>query len=212
MPETATTHVPEFGYSSAAGLCTAPYLGPAIHALLPPPGTHPRVLDVGCGNGYWCGRLLERGYRCVGVDTSDEGIAIARRSHPGARFERLAAERDVLERLGEDPFDVVLSTEVVEHLYDPRAWAAACFASLRPGGRLICSTPYHGYLKNVMLAATNHWDRHHDPMWDGGHIKFWSRRTLANLLAEAGFVNIRFRGAGRLPWLWKSMVLAGDTP
>jgi 2-polyprenyl-3-methyl-5-hydroxy-6-metoxy-1,4-benzoquinol methylase len=39
------------------------------------------------------------------------------------------------------PFDLVLSTEVVEHCYAPRLWAAAAFTALRPGGLLIASTP-----------------------------------------------------------------------
>ena len=38
----------------------------------------------------------------------------------------------------EEPFDIVISTEVVEHLYSPREWARACFAALRPGGRFVC--------------------------------------------------------------------------
>jgi len=41
----------------------------------------------------------------------------------------------------------------------------------------------------------------------GGHIKFWSRATLTALLAEEGFTVAHFEGAGRLPYLWKSMVV-----
>lgn len=47
---------------------------------------------------------------------------------------------------------------------------------------------------------------------DDGHIKLWSRRTLSHLLAETGFQNIQFRGAGRLPFLWMTMVMSGDKP
>jgi len=43
-------------------------------------------------------------------------------------------------------------------------------------------------------------------------IKLWSRKTLARLMTEAGFTNIQFRGAGRLPWLWMTMVMSGDKP
>ncbi len=107
------------------------------------------------------------------------------------------------------PFDVVISTEVVEHCYAPRLWAAAAYASLKPGGLFLCSTPYHGYLKNCALALTGKLDAHFTALWEGGHIKFWSRRSLAQLLSEAGFVELRFAGAGRLPWTWKSMLMAG---
>ena len=48
------------------------------------------------------------------------------------------------------------------------------------------TTPYNGYLKNVALAVSGSMDRHWTVLWDGGHIKFWSQKTLAALLLEHG--------------------------
>jgi len=59
---------------------------------------------------------------------------------------------------------------------------------------------------------TNKWDAHLNPFWDGGHIKFWSRNTLSQLLNETGFGIVRFIGAGRLPFLWKSMIVVAQKP
>ena len=175
-----------------------------------PVGT--RVLDVGCGNGSTCGEFIKRGCKVVGLDLSQQGIEWARRTHPQGRFELMAADHDVLHRLKEEPFDIVVSTEVVEHVYAPREWVRGCFVALKPGGKLICTTPYHGYLKNLALSLLGKWDTHADPLWDGGHIKLWSRRTLSRLLAEAGFKDIQFRGAGRLPFLWMTMVMSASKP
>jgi len=175
-------------------------------------GNDTRVLDVGCGNGSTAGQFIDLGCKVVGVDLSEQGIAQARQAHPQGRFEVLAATDDLPETLGENPFDIVVSTEVVEHLYAPRLWARGCFHALRPGGRLICTTPYHGYLKNLALSLANKWDTHADPLWDGGHIKLWSRSTLKSLLEEAGFKNVQFKGAGRLPYLWMTMIMSGDRP
>ena len=208
----AAAQVPEFGYSSAAPRHTAAYLRPAVMDLLPRPTAGKRLLDLGCGNGYWVGEMSQLGMTCVGIDPSIEGITVGRKAFPKARFECMVVPDDVCGTLGEAPFDVVVSTEVVEHLYDPRQWAKAAFKSLNPGGVLICSTPYHGYFKNLVLAATGKFDRHFTALWDGGHIKFWSRKTLGALLEEAGFRNIQFRGAGRAPYLWMSMVLSGTKP
>lgn len=185
---------------------------PPIFELCGELGEDTRVLDVGCGNGYTCGEFLKRGCTVVGLDLSESGIAIARQTYSAARFEILAADSYILEKLNEAAFDIVVSTEVVEHLYAPRDYAHGCFAALKPGGRFICTTPYHGYLKNLALSLVGHWDRHANPLWDGGHIKLWSRRTLTNLLVETGFTNIQFRGAGRLPYLWMTMVMSGDKP
>jgi 2-polyprenyl-6-hydroxyphenyl methylase/3-demethylubiquinone-9 3-methyltransferase len=171
-----------------------------------------RVLDVGCGNGFTCGEFLKLGWRVIGIDLSESGIAIARRTYPGGRFEVMPANSHILERLHEQPFDLIVSTEVVEHLYAPRAYARGIFEALKPGGRFVCTTPYHGFLKNLVISLFNKWDHHANPLWDGGHIKLWSRRTLTELLIESGFTNIQFRGAGRLPWLWMTMVVSADKP
>ena len=78
--------------------------------------------------------------------------------------------------------------EVIEHLYSPRTFAAFVRSILEAngGGRFILTTPYHGYLKNLSIALAGKADRHYSALWEGGHIKFWSRRTLAILLREPG--------------------------
>ncbi|MBI4726237.1 hypothetical protein HY768_03260 [candidate division TA06 bacterium] len=74
------------------------------------------------------------------------------------------------------------------------------------------TTPYHGYWKNLAIALFNQWDFHHTVNWQGGHIKFFSPRTLRSLLEEAGFKNIEFKYAGRFPLLWKSMIAIARKP
>ena len=205
--------VPEFGWKSAAPEHTADFVVPALKDLggdLIGPGS--RVLDVGCGNGFNAGQYLSWGCTVVGIDASEVGIPIAQRTYPKGRFVVMLIEDNVLPRLGEAPFDLVSSTEVVEHLYDPVTWARCCFNALRPGGRILVSTPYHGYVKNLAISLLNRWDTHFEPRKVGGHIKFFSRATLGRLLTDAGFVNIRFRGTGRAPLLWMSMVLSADRP
>jgi 2-polyprenyl-6-hydroxyphenyl methylase/3-demethylubiquinone-9 3-methyltransferase len=80
------------------------------------------------------------------------------------------------------------------------------YALLEPGGLAIISTPYHGYIKNLIMALTGTLDRHFTSLWDHGHIKFWSKKTLSILLREAGFTHIEFLRVGRIPVLAKSMI------
>lgn len=211
----------DYGYRSASPFHVHSRILPAILRILrlvrsQVLSRRPRVLDVGCGNGPLCGDLLAHGYDVVGIDLSVSGIEIARRPHPSGGFKTLSASDGLLESLGEPLFDAVVRTEVVEHLYAPRPYARGCFEALRPGGRFVCTTPYHGYLKNLAISVCGKWDRHTDKFWDGGRIKLWSRRTLGQLLTETGFRNLQFAEIGRLPWLWMSMAVAvavaGDRP
>ena len=105
-----------------------------------------------------------------------------------------------------------MSLEVVEHIFDPRRYAKAIYDLLDEGGVAIISTPYHSYLKNVALAVSGKMDAHFTALWDYGHIKFWSTKTLHSLLAEAGFREISFRRVGRVPPLAKSMIALGKRP
>lgn len=196
----------DYGFASATESHMHRHFLPRVLAFAGHLDVGTRVLDVGCGNGFTCGEFLRRGCEVVGVDLSEQGIALAREKYPDGRFEVLEADRQILQDLDESPFDLVISTEVVEHLYAPRDWAAGCYAALKPGGRFICTTPYHGYLKNLLISLTGGWDKHANPLWDGGHIKLWSRKTLSALLEETGFRDIQFRGAGRVPGLRMTMI------
>jgi 2-polyprenyl-3-methyl-5-hydroxy-6-metoxy-1,4-benzoquinol methylase len=202
----------DYGFHSSAPLHMHRHFMPRIFELCGNIGTGTRVLDVGCGNGAAAGQFLAHGCTVVGIDLSESGIEIARKSHPRGRFEILPADDQLLGSLCESPFDIVVSTEVIEHVYAPRSYARGCFEALKPGGRFICTTPYHGYLKNLALSVAGHWDKHASPLRDGGHIKLWSRQTLSHLLAEMGFAHLQFRGAGRFPYLWMTMVMSGDKP
>jgi 2-polyprenyl-6-hydroxyphenyl methylase/3-demethylubiquinone-9 3-methyltransferase len=196
------------GYGAGKANSTDTYLWqPALRQLASLPAGS-RVLDAGCGNGFFAKQLREKGFDVVGMDLEESGVVHARKLCPDVRFE-VASVYDNIDMLF-GKFDAVVSLEVVEHLYDPRAFVGRVQECLRPTGMFVLSTPYHGYLKNLLIALSRKFDAHVSPLWDGGHIKFWSRRTLTSLLEEKGFRVDTFIGAGRLPYLWKSMVLAAS--
>jgi 2-polyprenyl-3-methyl-5-hydroxy-6-metoxy-1,4-benzoquinol methylase len=168
-----------------------------------------KILDLGCGNGWLMNHLIHLGYDAYGTDASQSGIDIAKRKNPGRFFIQDLSKDELPPELRNIRFDTIISTEVIEHLYQPKEYLDFCkkILSQNGGGELILTTPYHGYLKNVVLSLSGKMDKHFTVLWDGGHIKFWSRKTLTGLLAEKGFTQINFTGCGRLPYLWKSMMI-----
>jgi len=186
------------------------YIAPAILAKLQEVGAQ-SVLDAGCGNGSITALMAKNGYASVGVDGDPNGIAHARANHPDLTFS-VADFAKPASAIEGAPFDAVVSTEVVEHLYAPHELARFSWEALKPGGHLIVTTPYHGYWKNLAMALANKWDHHHTALWHGGHVKFFSRATLQRLLTEQGFEPRSFSGVGRMPYLWKSMVMTVRKP
>ena len=203
----------EYRYEGCNASCAHAYLLTPMKKLVQSLEKRGTLLDLGCGNGSFSHELSKLGFKVYGVDRSESGIQIARDAFPQVQF----SLGDVEEDLSPDPFqaerfDVVVSTEVVEHLYHPRRLIENAFRLLKPSGHFILSTPYHGWLKNVVLALSGKMDNHFTALWDGGHIKFWSRETMSGLLTEKGFTDLRFVGAGRVPYIWKSMILIARKP
>ena len=202
--------VDDYGWSSDQGPQSCGYITPRILDLLKQLNVK-RVLDLGAGNGALCAQVKSLGYDVVGVEYDKAGVALARTSHPKIPFYKFGVQDnpdDLLKH--EQVFDVVVSTEVIEHLFSPHLLPNYAKGVLKQDGYIIVTTPYHGYLKNLALALFGKWDHHHTVLWHGGHIKFWSKSTLSKLLIDNGFQVVGFSGVGRMPYLWKSMVMVAQ--
>jgi len=167
------------------------------------------ICDLGCGNGHIAGRLGLHGYQVTGIDASRSGIRIAQRAYPEVKFVEALINRE-LSAFGN--FDLVISSDVIEHLYCPSDLVEASFSLLKPGGHLLLGTPYHGYLKNLALAVTGRMDSHFSALHDGGHIKFFSVKTLSQLMIAHSFQDLSFTFYGRAPRLWKNMICHARKP
>ena len=165
----------------------------------------PRILDIGCGNGSLTNLIAQKGYEVIGLEESKSGVQLAKEKFPDCRFIQGSIYDLPYTEIGEQ-FDIIISCEVIEHLFEPKAIVRNTKQLLKPNGRLILTTPYHGYLKNLALAISGKMDKHFTALWDGGHIKFFSVVTMKSLLISEGYEDIKFKFAGRIPYLWKSML------
>lgn len=155
-------------------------------------------------------RLASMGHSVVGIDVSEDGIAIVRKTYPNIRFEVYSAYDDLSTLIEE--VDLIVLSEVIEYLFRPKLFLLNTFEILRSGGTLILITLYHDYLKNLILSLSNTWDKHHTVDWEGGHVKFFSEKILSKMLNDVGFEKPIFSNTGRVKWLWKSMVLRANKP
>lgn len=115
-----------------------------VRAAWPPPA---RLLELGAGTGGLCTALALAGYDVAAVEPDKRGVAASRlraRRYPDAR---IRVEEGIAEALPFDDasFDVVLSTQVLEHVPDVAAAARECLRVLAPGGLTIHFMPNYAF-------------------------------------------------------------------
>lgn len=164
------------------------------------------ILEIGCGNGYLASRMAELGFDVTATDSSRSAIDVAAATYANVSSFAVASVYDAASFAPLGSFDVVVTVEVIEHLQYPRELFRRARERLKPDGRLLLTTPYHGYLKNLAISLLNRWDSHVSVGWDVGHVRFFSPRSMQAIAAEEGFREGAWQGLGRIPGLWKSFL------
>jgi 2-polyprenyl-3-methyl-5-hydroxy-6-metoxy-1,4-benzoquinol methylase len=149
------------------------------------------VLDLGCGDGWMTAELAALGTRPAGVEIARAAVERAQRRHPQLTFALAAADGSL--PLEDNAFDVVWSSEVIEHVADTARWLSEARRVLRPKGRLLLTTPNHSRLRLLVAGI----EPYSEPL--GDHLHLYSARSLREVLREFGFGEIEVRGAGGPP-------------
>lgn len=150
------------------------------------------ALEIGCGIGTIARRIADLGCRYVGLEPDGAQYELTRKSLPDLTILPHSCYADPAD-LGLGTFDLIYSGDVIEHLCQPRKLVAFAKTHMAPGGVIVIATPDYGnYFRNLALSPANRWDAHHSPLWDGGHIKFFSRRALRQILAEQGLTRFEW--------------------
>lgn len=178
--------------------------GELLAAALPDTD-EPSVLDIGCGDGSFLAHVAglsgDRPVRWVGVDYSEDQLAAARRLP--YEFHRCDLDQGI--PLPDASMDIVHAAEVIEHLYDPDLLLEECARVLRPGGKLVVTTPnlqawynrvlflvgiqpifYETSSRSTEVGAgpLRRLKRATRPV---GHLRLFNRTALIDLLRREGF-------------------------
>jgi len=100
-----------------------------------------RILDIGCGMGYFTHELHKRGARVIGIDYSYASISFAKGRFPDLDL-RVHSAYD-LKSFEVESFDLVTLIDVIEHMSDPQKIVGGIHQVLKPDGRLVLSTDLH---------------------------------------------------------------------
>ncbi len=163
-----------------------------------------RVLDLGCGDGTFAARLATGGARVTGLDPAPTALARARAAHP--ELELVAPAADGSLPFGDGAFDVVTCVNVLQHVADTQTLLSEARRVLAGGGLLAVAVPFHGRLRNVLVALRS-FERHYDPL--APELRFYTARSLRALLRDLGFERVAVSAHGGAPLLRETLVALG---
>ncbi len=162
------------------------------------PARGARILDAGCGAGPALRFLIQRGFTPFGSDFVGYALEQARARVPNARLIQCDLDRPL--PFDSHAFDVILLSEVIEHLADPEFTLREGCRILRAGGAVALTTPNLWDMRRVFFPLVGKvWSGDTDPT----HRRLFNPATLRELLTRAGFENVRVR-AGFKPVRWIS--------
>lgn len=146
--------------------------------------TGKRVLDVGCAKGYVGEQLKKQGNTVIGWDIDERAVKEAKKTLDNAYLVDL--ESDKWPEFKEK-FDLIVILEVIEHLFEPDEVLLRLCKLLKPGGKILISTPNLLHVYHRIPILMGKFDYHEDKVINPGHIHFFTHSSLMRMLREIKF-------------------------
>ena len=177
---------------------------PELVAVLPADSEN-RVLDLGCGSGAMSAEISAQGKakEIWGVEINSEAARRARESGVYTRLLEGNLEQ-AIDELPREYFTHIIAGDVLEHLVDPWQACRMLRDRMADGGTFVCSIPNIRNLSFLLaLTLKGRFEYRDSGVMDRTHLRFFARKDVHELFAQAGFTNIRIgpvRPKRRLSW------------
>ncbi len=158
-----------------------------------------KILEVGCGLGYFTYALAKSGYSVTGIDVSEEAIGDATKRY-GNHFKN--EDFFTISVAEDEKYDAILMVELIEHVDDPARFFAHAKTLLKKEGKLIITTPNRSWYANRVLWASDL-----PPV----HLTWFSEKGMTALAAAQGF-NTEFTPYTKFNFLYGSILGPVDNP
>lgn len=142
------------------------------------------ILDAGCGNGWLAQYFLNKNKKIISMDISIENPLKALQSFPGENHAALTADVFHLP-LKNNSVDCIVASEIIEHVYDPNLFVKKLVDILKPGGKLIITTPYNEKIEYFLCVHCNL------PTPKNAHLHSFNKKNITAILNH---VNANWKG------------------
>jgi 2-polyprenyl-3-methyl-5-hydroxy-6-metoxy-1,4-benzoquinol methylase/uncharacterized protein YbaR (Trm112 family) len=136
------------------------------------------ILDVGCGNGWVAKHFLSRGKKVISMDISVTNPVKVLKENPGENHAAIVADAYHLP-FKKNTFEAIIASEIMEHVYDPKLFITNLMEVLKPGGRLIITTPYNEKIEYFLCVHCNR------PTPKHAHLHSFNERNIGDFIPKA---------------------------
>jgi 2-polyprenyl-3-methyl-5-hydroxy-6-metoxy-1,4-benzoquinol methylase len=133
------------------------------------------ILDVGCGNGWAAKYFLAKGKKVISMDIAPKNPIKVLKENPGINHAAVVADAYYLP-FKKNSMDAIIASEIMEHVYDPKLFITSLLEVLKPGGKLIITTPFDEKIEYFLCVHCN------KPTPKNAHLHSFNEKNISSFI------------------------------